>query len=65
MITLQSADNALKQVYLEVVSNQLNTNANPLLAKIEQTTRDVWGKEIVKVAFESDNVIVEKTIVLK
>lgn len=50
MITLQSADNALKQVYLEVVSNQLNTNANPLLAKIEQTTRDVWGKEIVKVA---------------
>ena len=50
MITLQSADKALKQVYLEVVSNQLNTNANPLLAKIEQTTRDVWGKEIVKVA---------------
>ncbi len=50
MITLSSADNALKQVYLEVVSNQLNTNSNPLLSKIEQTTRDVWGKEIVKVA---------------
>ena len=50
MITLQSADNALKQVYLEVVSNQLNTNSNPLLAKIEQTSRDVWGKEIVKAA---------------
>ena len=50
MITLSSADNALKQVYLEVVSNQLNTNSNPLLAKIEQTTRDVWGKQIVKVA---------------
>lgn len=50
MITLESADNALKKVYLDVVSNQLNTNANPLLAKIEQTTQDVWGKEIVKVA---------------
>lgn len=50
MITLESADNALKKVYLDVVSNQLNTNANPLLAKIEQTTKDVWGKEIVKVA---------------
>ena len=50
MVTLESADNALKKVYLEVVSNQLNTNSNPLLAKIEQTTRDVWGKEIIKVA---------------
>lgn len=50
MITLESADNALKKVYLEVISNQLNTNANPLMAKIEKTTRDVWGKEIVKVA---------------
>ncbi|MGN1213219.1 MAG: phage major capsid protein [Christensenellales bacterium] len=50
MITLESADNALKKVYLDVVSNQLNTNTNPLLAKISQTTKDVWGKEIVKVA---------------
>lgn len=50
MVTLDSADNALKKVYLEVVSNQLNTNSNPLLTKIEQTTRDVWGKEIIKVA---------------
>jgi len=50
MVTLSSADKALKSIYLEVVSNQLNTNANPLLARIEQTTRDVWGKEIIKVA---------------
>jgi hypothetical protein len=50
MVTLESADNALKKVYLEVISNQLNTNANPLMSKIEKTTRDVWGKEIVKVA---------------
>jgi len=34
MVTLESADNVLKQVYLEVISNQLNTNANPLLTKI-------------------------------
>ena len=38
MVTLQSAENALKTVYLGVVSNQLNTNANPLLGKIKQTT---------------------------
>lgn len=48
MIDLQTADKALKSVYLGVVSEQLNLNVNPLLAKIEQTSSDVWGKEIVK-----------------
>lgn len=50
MVTLTSADNVLKQVYLGVVSEQLNTSINPLLGKIKQTTSDVWGKEIRKVA---------------
>ncbi len=50
MVTLTTADSALKQVYLGVVSNQLNTNINPLLARINQTTSDVWGKEIRKLA---------------
>ena len=50
MVTLQSAENALKTVYLGVVANQLNINANPLLGKIKQSTSDVWGKEIRKLA---------------
>ena len=50
MVTLSTADNALKEVYLGVVSNQLNTTINPLLARINQTTADVWGKEIRKIA---------------
>ena len=50
MVSLSTADNALKEVYLGVLSNQLNTNINPLLARINQTTADVWGKEIRKVA---------------
>lgn len=50
MVTLTTADNALKEVYLGVVSNQLNTGINPLLSKINQTTSDVWGKEIRKLA---------------
>ena len=50
MVTLQTADNALKEVYLGVVANQLNTSINPLLARINQTTSDVWGKEIRKLA---------------
>lgn len=50
MVTLTSAESALKTVYLGVVSNQLNINANPLLGKIKKTTKDVWGKEIRKLA---------------
>ena len=50
MITLATADNALRDVYLGVLSNQLNTTINPLLSKINQTTSDVWGKEIRKIA---------------
>jgi len=50
MVSLTSADSALKTVYLGVVANQLNINANPLLAKIKQSTNDVWGKEIRKLA---------------
>lgn len=50
MVTLSTADNALKEVYLGVVSNQLNTTINPLLGRINQTTSDVWGKEIRKLA---------------
>ena len=50
MVTLQNASNALKEVYLGVISEQLNTGVNPLLARIKQTTADVWGKEIRKVA---------------
>ena len=50
MVTLSSAENALKTVYLGVVANQLNVNANPLLSQIKQTTSDVCGKEIKKLA---------------
>lgn len=49
-VTLTSAENALKTLYLGVVADQLNTAVNPLLAKISQTTSDVWGKEIRKLA---------------
>lgn len=48
MVTISSAENALKTLYLGVVSDQLNTKVNPLLAKIKQSTADVWGKEVRK-----------------
>lgn len=50
MISLTTAENALKDAYLNAVSNQLNTNANPLLAKIKQSNADVFGKDIIKMA---------------
>lgn len=48
MVTLNSAENALKSVYLGAVTELLNTQVNPLMAKIEQTSSDVWGKEVRK-----------------
>jgi len=47
---MTSADQALKTLYLGVVTEQINTNANPLLSRIKQSTEDVWGKEIKKLA---------------
>lgn len=46
MVTITSAENALKTVYLGPVAEQINTETNPLLAKIKQSTQDVWGKEV-------------------
>ena len=48
-INLSTADNALKSYYLDAISEQLNFNANPFLAQIKQTTKDVYGKEVRKV----------------
>ena len=50
MITLTSAEKALKTLYLGVVADQLNTGVNPLLARFDKTTSNVWGNEIRKLA---------------
>jgi hypothetical protein len=50
MIDLNSAQNALKDAYLSAASNILNTQTNPLLAKIKQSSNDVYGRQIIKVA---------------
>ncbi len=48
MVTLSSANAALKSMYLDVVANQLNSNIHPFLAKIEKTSQDVVGKSVKK-----------------
>mgnify|MGYP000748461341 FL=1 len=50
MVTMSSADKALKTLYLGVITDQLNTEINPFLARIKQSTADVWGKEIRRIA---------------
>lgn len=47
MISLTTANNALKSVYLNVIANQLNYTTDVLLGKIKQTSSDVYGKEII------------------
>ena len=48
MVTLNSADSALKSFYLDAVAESLNTKINPFLAKIERTSNYVTGKEVRK-----------------
>ncbi|MDR3292882.1 MAG: phage major capsid protein [Clostridiales bacterium] len=50
MISLDTAEKALKNVYLGVVSEQLNLGTNAFYAKLQQTTADIFGKEIIKLA---------------
>lgn len=51
MISLATANNALKSVYLEVLRDQLNCNIDCVLGKIKQTTTDVYGKEIIVLSY--------------
>ena len=49
MVTMTTADNVLKSYYLPAISDTLNYESNPFLAKIKQTTSDVWGRDVRKV----------------
>lgn len=49
MLTISQATAALKDYYLGVITNQLNTKINPLMARIAQSTENVYGKDVVKV----------------
>lgn len=46
MVDFTTANNALKTVYLGVLSDVLNLKTNPLFAKIKQSSKGVYGKEI-------------------
>lgn len=50
MITLTSVENVLKDVYLGVVADQINTKTNPLFSRIKRTSRNIVGKEVRVVA---------------
>ena len=48
MVTVATADNALKSFYLDAVTDALDMKINPFLARIQKTTADVVGKDIKK-----------------
>ena len=48
MVTIQTADNALKSFYLDAVSEALDMKTNPFLAQVQRTTSDVVGKDVRK-----------------
>ncbi len=48
MVTLQTADNALKSFYLDAITEQIDGKISPFLAKIEKSSAYVTGKEVAK-----------------
>lgn len=46
MITIENADKALKEYYLEAVSSQLNGGISPFFNAIEKSTSSVYGKDV-------------------
>lgn len=59
METIKTLEEALKQVYLLPVRNKINTD-DKLLSKIEHTTEDVYGKEIIRI--DNDNSLIKKEL---
>ena len=46
MITIQNADSALKDYYLDAVTAQLNDNVSPFFSAIEKNSDYVLGKDV-------------------
>ena len=49
MVTLNSADSALKTFYIDAITEALNMKVNPFLAAVERTSANVVGKDVKKV----------------
>lgn len=45
MITIATAENALKNIYLDTVVNDINRKTNPFLTMVEENARTVSGKD--------------------
>jgi hypothetical protein len=54
MITVTTAENALKNIYLDTVIHDINTKTNPFLTMIEKNAKIVSGKD-AKVSIRSGN----------
>lgn len=46
MVTIQNADAALKQFYLDAVTSQLNEGVSPFFDAVSKTAENVFGKEV-------------------
>lgn len=46
MITIENADKALKDYYLDAVTAQLNDNVSPFFSAIEKSANHVYGKDV-------------------
>lgn len=54
MITIENADKALKDYYLQAVTAQLNDNVSPFFAAVEKNSANVYGKDVKLAVIRSD-----------
>jgi hypothetical protein len=46
MITIQNAESALKNIYLDAIISDINTKTNPFLTMVQKNSKQVAGKDI-------------------
>ena len=49
MVNLQSAENALRSFYLDAVKDSIDMKISPFMAKVQQSSADVYGKDVKKI----------------
>ena len=54
-VNLTNAESALKNYYLDAVTEQLNNHINPFLARINKTTQNVVGNVVKKLVVAGIN----------
>ena len=62
MITIQTAESALKNIYLDTIINDINTKTNPFLTMIRENTKEIASREAaVNIRYNGEGAVAATT----